>query len=158
MRTWVKVTIGVVVVAVLGIATLAGVGSYYFFRHLETGQTTEADTLKTFDALRAQFGSRQPLIEIVNLQAADVRINRTAHPEGRRASTLHFLTWDSEKGRLQADVPLWLMRFSSVNILSSLGLAPEKFRLTAADIARYGPGIVTEFRQPGRSDVIIWTE
>jgi len=158
MRTWVKVTIGGVGAVVLGIATLAGVSSYYFFRHLETGHATEAVTLKEFDALRAQFGSRQPLIEIVNPQAADVRINRTTHPEGRRATTLHVLTWDSDKGRLQAELPLWLMRFSSLNILSTLGLAPEKFRLTVGDIASYGPGIVAEFHQPGRTDVIIWAE
>lgn len=158
MRTWVKVTIGVVVVVVLGIATLAGVGSYYVFRHLETSQSTEATTLKEFDSLRTQFGPRAPLIEIVDLRSADVRINRTTHPDGRRAATVHILSWDSEKGRVQADVPVWLLRFSSINVLSSLGLAPERFRLTAADIVRYGPGIVAEFRQPGRADVIVWSQ
>src|SRR5262245_60831296 len=158
MRTWVKVTIGSVAAGGPAVAPLAGVSIYYFFRHLETGQATEAATLKEFDALRARFGSRQPLIEIVNPAVADIHVNRTRHPEGRRASTLHVLTWSVDNGRLQAELPLWLMRFSSVNILSTLGLAPEKFRLTVDDVASYGPGIVAEFRQPGRSDVIIWAE
>jgi hypothetical protein len=158
MRTWVKVSIASVVVVVLGISLLAGTSAYYFLRHLETKQASEADTLRELDALRARFGPRPPLVEIVELSTADIRINRTPHPEGRRATTLHVLTWSAAGDRLQSDVPLWLMRFNSVNILSKLGLAPEKFRLTVEDIARYGPGIVAEVRQPGRSDVMIWVE
>jgi hypothetical protein len=158
MRTWVKVTITGVVVAVLGIAALAGTSGYYFLRHLQTAQATEADTLRQFDALRARFGARPPLVDIVDFKTADVRINRAPHPEGRRATTMHILTWNVDGDRLESDVPLWLMRFSSVNILSRLGVAPEKFRLTVEDVARYGPGIVAEVRQPGRSDVMIWVE
>ena len=158
MRTWVKVTITGVVVAVLGIAALAGTSGDHFLRHLQTAQATEADTLRQFDALRARFGARPPLVDIVDFKTADVRINRAPHPEGRRATTMHILTWNVDGDRLESDVPLWLMRFSSVNILSRLGVAPEKFRLTVEDVARYGPGIVAEVRQPGRSDVMIWVE
>jgi hypothetical protein len=158
MRTWVKVTITGVVVVVLGISAIAGTSAYYFLRHLDTKQASEADTLRQFDALRAQFGPRAPLVEIVDLRSGDIRITRAPHPEGRRATTLHILTWNSDGDRLQSDLPLWLMRFSTVNIVSTLGLAPDKFRLTAEDVARYGPGIVAEVRQPGKSDVMIWVE
>jgi hypothetical protein len=158
MRTWVKVTISGLVVAVLGIAALAGTTGYFFLRHLQTAKANEADTLRQFDALKAKFGPRPPLVEIVDLRAADIRINRAPHPEGRRATTIHVLTWSVDGDRLESDLPLWLMRFNSVNILSRLGIAPEKFRLTVEDVARYGPGIVAEVRQPGRSDVMIWVE
>jgi hypothetical protein len=158
MRTWVKVTISGVAMVVLGIAALAGTSGYYFFRHLQTAKATEADTLRQFDALRARFGPRPPLVEIVDLRSADIRINRAPHPEGRRATTLHVLTWSVDGDRLESDLPLWLMRFSSVNILSKLGIAPEKFRLTVDDVVLYGPGIVAEVRQPGRSDVMMWVE
>ncbi len=53
---------------------------------------------------------------------------------------------------------VWLMRFSSVNVLSRLGLAPEKFRLTVQDVEQYGPGIVADYRRPGHSHVLIWVE
>src|SRR5262245_16013100 len=134
MRTWVKWTIGGVVVVLACFAVLAGLGGYYFARHLDTGTAAEADTLKEFDAIRARFAGKTPLIEINDLRAADVRVNRTVDPNGRRAATLHIHTWSAEDNgeRLKTDVPLWLMRFSSVNILSSLGLAPERFRLTVA--------------------------
>jgi hypothetical protein len=158
MRRWVKYTlIGVGVVA-LGLAALAGTGAYYFLRHLETRKAVEADTVKELDALRTRFGQRQPLVELVNPQVGDIRVNRTTHPEGRRASTIHVLSWNADGERLSTDLPLWLMRFSSLNILSRLGVAPDKYRLTVQDVERYGPGIVADYRRPGHSHVIIWVE
>jgi len=159
MRKWVKYTLIGVATVVLCMMAFAGMGAYYVLRHLDTQSAGEADTLKEFDAIRARFGPRQPLIEIVNPQAADIRVNRLAHPQGLKAGTVHILTWNAEDNeRLETDVPLWLMRFSSINILSKLGIAPDKFRLTVQDVERYGPGIVADYRSPGRSHVIVWVE
>jgi len=158
MRTWVKFTIAGVAIAILGFAALAGTGAYYFFRHLDATPSTEAETLKAFDVQRAKFGTRQPLLEIVDPASADIRINRTTHPEGRRASTMHIISWNAEGETVRTDMPLWLMRFSSINILSKLGIAPEKFRLTIDDVERYGPGIVVDFRQPGRIAAMVWVD
>jgi hypothetical protein len=159
MRTWVKVTIAGVSIAVVALVALAVTGAYFVGRNLETRSATEADTLREFDAIRARFGARQPLLEIVDPQSADIRLHRTAHPEGRRASTIHVLSWNADDGEsLTTEAPLWLMRFSSVNILSRLGVAPAKFRLTVEDVERYGPGIVVDYRRPGNSHVLIWVE
>jgi hypothetical protein len=159
MRKWVKVTVISVSAVLACVAVLSGIGAYYFLRHLETGTASEADTLKEFDAIRAKFGPREPLIALVNPQAGDVRVQRSVHPQGLRASTIHVLTWDSDGAeRLQTDLPLWLMRFSSVNLLSKLGLAPERFRLTVQDVEQYGPGIVADYRRPERSHVLIWVD
>ena len=160
MRKWVKWTLAAFVGLIVLILIAGGVGGYYVFRHLETSQTTEAVILKEFDAIRARFPERLPLVEIVNPQAGDIRINKLTHPEGREATTLHVLTWNRDEGgeKLQTDVPLWLMRFSSVNILSKLGVTPSKYRLVVHDIERYGPGIVADYRRPGQSHVLIWAE
>jgi hypothetical protein len=56
------------------------------------------------------------------------------------------------------DLPVWLMRFSSVNILSQLGLAPSRYRLTVQDLQRYGPGIALDYRQPNGHHVLMWVE
>ena len=157
MRTWVKATIGTVVVLALGFAALAGTGAYYFFRQLESRTATEAETQPDFDVVLKRFPGRPPLVEIADLRAGNLRINRTAHPQGRRAATVYILTWDGDR-LLKTNVPLWLMRFSSINSLSHLGIAPEKFRLTAEDLARYGPGIVVDYRKAGSSRVLIWLE
>lgn len=159
MRTWVKVTIAGVAVAVVGFAALAGTGAYYVFRHMDTRSASEADTRREFGAIRTRFTGRPPLIEIINPQTADIRVNRLAHPDGRRVDTIHVLTWNvDDADLLRTDVPLWLMRFSSVNILSQLDVAPEKFRLTVEDVRRYGPGIVVDYGRPGRQHVLIWVE
>jgi hypothetical protein len=159
MRTWAKVTIGAVAIAVVGFAVFAGTSAYLVLRHLDKRTATEAETRKDFDAVRARFTGRPPLVEIVNPQAADIRLNRLTHPGGRRVDTLHVLTWNVDDGELlRTDAPLWLMKFSSINILSQLGIAPARFRLTVEDIERYGPGIVVDFSRPGKNHVLIWAE
>ncbi len=158
MRTWVKVTIAGAAVLVVGFIALAGTGAYLFFRHLDTRTVAEPDARKEFEAVRARFVGRPPLIEIVNIQAGDVRVNRLVHPQGRQSSRLHVLTFDPGGQLLRTDVPLWLMRFSTVNIASHLGLTPSKFRLTAEDLKRYGPGIVVDFRPSAGDQVLIWLE
>ena len=159
IRRWLKWTLIAVAIAVVGFCILAGVGGYYFLRHLETGTATEVDTLKQFESIRARYGDRTPLVEIINPQSGDIRINKSRHPEGKEATELHVLTWEAEHDRkLETDVPLWLMRFSSYNVISKLGITPSKYRLVVADIERYGPGIVAEYKQPGKNHVLIWTQ
>lgn len=159
MRTWVKVTIGGAIIAVVGFLALAGTGAYFAFRHMETGPETEADAKREIEAVRTRFQGRPPLIEIVNPQAGDIRINRQVHPERRRGETIFVLSWDPDDGsKLRMDLPVWLVRFSSVNILSQLGIAPSKYRLTVDDLQQYGPGIVVDYRQPKGHHVLIWME
>jgi len=159
MRKWVKYTLIGFVALMAGFAVLAGTSAYYFLRHLKTGTATEADALKEVDAIRTRYTNRPPMIDVVDFQTGDVRVQRVPHPDGLRAGTVHVMTWKAEdQATLRTDVPLWLMRFSSINVLSHLGIAPEKFRLTVEDLARYGPGIVVDYRQPGRHHVLIWLE
>ena len=160
MRKWVKWTLAGFVGVIVLFLIVAGVGGYYVFRHLETAQTTESAVLEQFAAVRKTFPERPPLVEIINPQAGEIRINKLVHPEGLEATTLHVLTWNRSEGgeKLQTDVPLWLMRFSSFNILSKLGVTPSKYRLVVHDIEVYGPGIVADYRRPGQSNVLIWAQ
>ena len=159
MRTWVKVTLGGVALVILGVAALAGTGAYFFFRHLETRTATEVEAKKEIESIRTRFAGRPPMIEIVDLKAGDIKVQRTSHPQGLRAQTLHVLTWKgADEEVMRADVPLWLMRFSSLNVLSRLGVAPERYRLTVEDVARFGPGIIVDFRDPGNQQGLIWVE
>ena len=150
---------GGVLAAVVIFGALAAVSGYYVFRHLETSTATEANTLKEFAVIRARYGDRQPLVEIVDPASGDIRINKSPNPQGVEATTLHVLTWNAEdERRLQTDVPLWLMRFNTFNVLSKLGIMPAKYRLVVHDIEAYGPGIVADFRRPGKNHVLIWAE
>ena len=159
MRTWVKVTIGGVALIALALAALGGLSAYFVLRNMERRTGSEADAVKTIDAVKVRFGSRPPLIEISDPRRADLRINRPAEPSTAKVDTLHVINWKSETGELsRAELPLWLMRFSSVNILSELGVAPQKFRLTVNDVERYGPGVIVEFVAPGASRMLVWVD
>ena len=159
MPTWLKVVLGGLALVAVAVLALASTGAYFVFSTLEQRQVAEGESVKVFEAVKTRFGGRPPLVEIVDLQAANIRINRPDQSSASPVDTLHVVNWKRETGELMTtDVPLWLMRFSSVNILSQLGVAPEQFRLTVDDIERYGPGVVVEFTQPGGARLLIWVD
>jgi hypothetical protein len=159
MRTWVKVTLAGFAVCVLAFSVLAGAGAYLFFRHLETTNVAETSAKADFEAVRTKFAGRLPLIDVTNPRAGDIRVNRAKHPQGLRANTVYVMTWNAEDDQLlKTDIPLWMMRFSSINILSHLGIAPNRYRLTAEDVASFGPGIVVDYSEAGAKRVLIWVE
>jgi hypothetical protein len=158
MRTWVKATVGVFAVIAVAVLALAATGAYFVLRHTEKRAGSEADAAQTIDAVKARFGSRPPLIEI-DPEKADIRINRPVEASATPVDTIHVINWKGDTGELiRTDVPLWLMRFSTLNIASQLGIAPEKFRLTVADVERYGPGIVVDSGSRGAFRVLVWVD
>jgi hypothetical protein len=159
MRTWVKVTLGGVALIAVAFAALAGTGAYFVFRHMEKRTGGEPEAVQAIDAVKARFGPRPPLVEIADPRRADIRINRPVEASPTPVDTIHVINWRRDTGELiRAEIPLWLMRFSSVNILSQLGIAPEKFRLTVNDVERYGPGIVVDYGSQGAFRVLVWVD
>jgi hypothetical protein len=159
MRTWVKGTLaGAALVVAVGL-TLAGVGGYYILGHLERRSASEGEGLQAFDAVCTRFGTRPPLVEIIDVRLADIRINRLQDNDARPVATMHLLNWNRKTRKLvRTEFPLWLMRFSSVNLLSQMGIGPARFRLTVGDIERYGPGIVVDYDAPGSFRVLAWVD
>ena len=158
MRTWAKATIGIGALATVCILVLAGIASYFVLGNLERRSTPEATAVNEIEIIRTRFGSRQPLIEIVDARKGDVRINRLVG-SGARVTTFHVVNWNADDGELlRTEAPLWLMRFSSINFLSQLGLTPGSLRLTVQDVERYGPGIVVDYAQPGKARVLVWVD
>ena len=159
MRTWHKAALAVVIAIIAIVAVLAGTGAYYVLRSLEKKVSSEAEANKEIDAVRGRYGQRAPLVEVVDPRRGDIRINREQGPPGVGVSTIHVINWKSDGDELmRTEVPLWLARFSSLNILSHLGVAPAKFRLTVEDIERYGPGIIADYRSPGTFRVLVWVD
>jgi hypothetical protein len=159
MRTWVKATLGGVALIVVALVALGATGAYFVLRHMEKRAGSEAEAVQAMDAVKARFRSRPPLIEIIDPQRADIRINRPVEASASRVETIHVINWKSDTAELsRTDVPLWLMRFSTVNIASQLGIAPAKFRLTVSDVQRYGPGIVVDYGSQGDSRLLVWVD
>lgn len=159
MRTWVKATLGGVALIAVALVALGATGAYFVLRHMEKRAGSEAEAVQEIDALKARFGSRPPLVEIIDPQRVDIRINRPVEASASRVDTIHVINWKSDTGELiRTDIPLWLMRFSTLNIASQLGIAPEKFRLTVSDVERYGPGIVIDYGSQGTFRVLVWVD
>jgi hypothetical protein len=159
MRTWVKVSLVGVSLMVLAFVALAGTSAFFVLRHLNVGTATEETAMKEFEAIRLRFGTRQHLVEVVDANTRNFRINVPAVPSDRPISTLHVFTWNQQDGEVfRTAVPVWLMRFSLINVLSSLGVTPERFRLTVQDLHAYGPGIIVDYRRPEHNRVLLWAE
>ena len=159
MRTWIKVTVGGAALVAVGFLALAATGGYYVFKSMQKTTATEAAAVREIEGIKARFGARPPLLEIINPRSMDVRVNRLASSDGAPVQTIHVVNWKAEDGEvMRMEVPLWLMRFSSLNIFSQLGLAPEKLRLTVQDVERYGPGVVVDYNQPGASRLLMWVD
>jgi hypothetical protein len=159
MRTWVKVTLSAAVLIALCIIALAGTSAYFVMRSMEKTTASETDSSRELDAVRARYPGRAPLIEITDPRAGDIRINRPQRPDGRPVSTIHVIAWKAEARELtRTEVPLWLVQFSTLNVLSRLGIAPERVRLTVDDIKAYGPGIVVDYAASGKDRVLVWVD
>jgi hypothetical protein len=159
MRTWVKATLGGFGLVAVLVLALAGTGAYYVFRSMETRAAAEAEAAQAIDAVKARFGSRPPLVQIVDPGRADIRINRPADASPVHVDAIHVINWKRETGELmRMEFPLWLMRFSTLNIASQLHIAPANFRLTVGDVERYGPGIVADYVSDGAFRVLVWVD
>ena len=159
MRKSVKLTLGAVAIVLLALAALGGTAAYYVLRNLEERPAGEAEAVKAIDAVKARFPPRPPLIEIADPGRADVRINRAADASPVRVDTLHVINWKRETRELsRVTMPLWLMRFSTINLASHLNISPARFRLTVADVERYGPGVIVDYGSPGTSRIFVWVE
>ena len=136
-----------------------GTGAYFVLRSMEKRTRSESEAVQAIDAVKARFGTRPPLVEIADPLRADIRIHRPVDASHVHVDTIHMINWKRETGELvRFEVPLWLMRFSSVNVLSQLGVTPERFRLTVNDIERYGPGIVVDYGSSKTFRVLVWVD
>jgi hypothetical protein len=159
MQTWVKATLGGAALVLAAMLAIGGTGAYFVLNHLERQTVPERASRQRLEAIRARSPSRPPLVELVDPRRGDVRINRPDRDSAVRPATVHVINWKAETGELvETELPLWLMRFSSINLLSQAGLAPERFRLTVDDIQRYGPGIIVDHNLPDASHLLVWVE
>ena len=159
MRKWVKFTIGGVALLLLALAALGGTAAYFVMRNLEERPAGEAEAVKLIETVKARYPPRPPLIEITDSRRADVRINRPSDASQTRVDTIHVLNWKSDTRELsRVEMPLWLMRFSSINLASRLNILPAKLNLTVSDVERYGPGIVVDYSSQGAFRLLVWVD
>jgi hypothetical protein len=134
-----------------------GTGAFIVLRNLRITRPAASTLDAQFDEVRHRFPARPPLIQIDDPLRGRVHVN---HPPDsaplQHLDRFEILAWEAEDGKLvQTRAPIWMMRFSSLNLLSEFGLAPGSIRLTVDDVERYGPGIVVDFTSPKGDRVLV---
>jgi hypothetical protein len=150
VKTRVRVLLLVVAAAVVALAALIGRGAYIVLHNLTITPSTAITAAAQFSDLRRHFPERAPLIQIDDPLRARVHVN---HPP-RSAPLTHLdgfeiLVWQADEQKLvRTRAPLWMMRMSTLSLLSQVGLAPSSLQLTVDDVERYGPGVILDFTSP----------
>ncbi|MGE0462315.1 MAG: hypothetical protein AB7Q16_13180 [Vicinamibacterales bacterium] len=156
-RRWAPILFGVAVFVVFVILGAGVFGIAWVRDHLDITPSSAADAEAAFDEVRQRYRDKAPLLE---LSEAGARTNRPPDDAPRTTlTTLHVLAFDADEGRLaRFDLPFWFLRLKEGPIrfgTYASGLDGLRISLTAADLERYGPGIVVDV---GRGDerALLW--
>ena len=161
-RTWLWIVLGIfflfVVVAVGGI-----IFSVAFVRQSMTITDMSAGNAdKEFEAVRAKFAGRQPLIQMIDGQPQYVADSATTTPSTVPLKSMHVMAWDDEDGQLVTfSLPFWLLRLKSGPIRLSAysqGWDDRGVSFRVEDLERHGPGLLLDVHERREGRVIIWAE
>ena len=163
VKTWLKITLVVVALGMLGMCAIAGAGIYFVSRHVHTSRVSSSIALKQFDDALARFKDQKPLIEIDSTE----RVRRTRDTAdlptaATRATNFVVKAWDPDEGRIvNLTIPIWILAMGKRKV--DLGLGPDSFdlrrlNLDFKDIERIGPALLIDVRGRSGERVLIWTE
>ena len=162
-RNWPWILFGVgVVIVVIGIAAIVATTAWVQ-QNLTVQDSNEVDAERQFDAVRARFSGRPPLLE---LQAGRPVYTGGKPPEAQASPApidrLHVLVWDPKDRRLASfAMPFWFLRLKSSPIEFSSyasGMDGGGVDLRPEDIEKFGPGIVIDTASPSGERVLVWTQ
>ena len=162
-KRWVIIAFGVCVLLVcIGIGALLAVTAWVQ-QNVEVTPRSATEADRDFAAVRSRFGTRQPLLELVDGRPAFSSEHTPGSPdERRRLQTLHVLAWDADDERLATlGIPFWLLHLKSDPIRFSSyasGFDDHGVTLRPNDIERYGPGIVLDTTIPQGGRLLLWAE
>ena len=163
VKTWLKITLVVAALGMLGMCAIAGAGVYFVSKHVRTSRVSTSSAIKQFDEALARFKDQKPLIEIDSAE----RVRRTRDisdlpTAATRATNLVIKAWDPDEGRIiNLTIPIWVLAMGRRKV--DLGLGPDSFdlrrlNLDFKDIERIGPVLLIDVRARTGERVLIWTE
>jgi hypothetical protein len=163
-KTWVSIVIAsVIIVGMLAVAVVGGT-AFFFYRHIDTEFTPQANAEQQFAAARSRFAGRQPLIELRfdDEPVLHRELMAEAHSTAK-LETLRILAYDPHGRKLvRVSVPFWLIRLAPSKHFSfndnGIDFDSERVRLTVDDLERLGPGLIMDQKDRRGSHVLVWTE
>lgn len=163
VKTWVWVVVAIIVIGILGIVAMAGVGIYFFSRHIETKTASPAVASRDFDQVKNQFQGQQPLIEL-DRNGRYVRSNTElkAKPGVKTPDSVHVIAFDPDDGRVvKVTIPFWLLRLKMRGAtidLNGRAMDLEDLKLTVEDLERFGPILIVDYKSLDGERVLVWSQ
>ena len=163
VKTWVWVLIAVAVTGILTLVAIAGVGFYFFSRHIDTRSISPAAAAQEFDAVKAGFAGQKPLIELDNRgRFRRANTDRPVPLESTTPDELYLLAFNPSEGRIvRFRLPFWVLRMKAANATIDLNgnrMDLEDLRLTVADLERFGPALIVDHTAPSGERVLVWSK
>lgn len=163
IRTWIWVLVGLACLGILAIIVMAGVGLYFFSRHVETETVTAPEAEDRFAEVRRRFEAQAPLIEL-DERGDFLRSNpdRPAAEGTPSLSALHVMAYDANDGQIvRLSIPFWLLRLQKGEATIDLGgneMDLEDLKLTVEDLERFGPTLIVDHRDVRGARVLVWSQ
>jgi hypothetical protein len=163
VKTWVWVVLAIVVIGVLGVITLAGVGVYFFSRHIETKVASPVTAAREFEQVTTRFTGQKPLIE-VDEHGRYLRSNtdRQTPPNVKSPTDLEVMAFDPDDGRIvHVKIPFWLLRMKmrgSTIDFNGNRMNLDDLKLTVEDLERFGPTLIVDHRSTSGERVLVWSQ
>ena len=153
IKTWIWVVVSMVVVSIVGAVAVAGMGYYFFTKHIDTRVTSSASASVEFEQATAQFTGQKPLIEL-DERGRFLRANpdRPGRADARRPDQLYVLAFDPDDERIvKVTIPFWLLRLKARGTIDFNGgqLELEDLKLTVEDLERFGLRFVGQHARRG---------
>jgi hypothetical protein len=160
-RTWIIVLLAVVGAIVIGLMVMAGVGTMWMMRHINTAPSTATQAVKSFEQERARFGTEKPLIGIDDIDnGAAVQRRIDAMPTAAvKPTEMAILVWDPDKERtVRITLPFWLLKLGKRKIdIGSGAFDFDRYRVDVRDLERIGPKLIVDIQRPGGERVLVWS-
>ncbi|MBM3749605.1 MAG: hypothetical protein FJW21_00280 [Acidimicrobiia bacterium] len=161
--TWLKITLVVVGLGMLGMCAIAGAGVYFVSQHVNTSTVSAPDALRQFEDARAKLKDQRPLIDIdTNERVTHLRPVADIPTAPSPATTLVVMAWDPTDERIvNFRIPLWVLAMGERKV--DLGVGAESFdmrrlNLDVKDLQRIGPALVLDLKSPSGDRALVWTE
>jgi hypothetical protein len=163
VKTWLKITLVVVALGMLGMCAIAGAGVYFVSKHVKTTRVTSSSAMKQFEDALARFKDQKPLIEIdANERVRPTRDTAELPTAPSKATNMVIKAWDPDEGRIvNLTIPIWILAMGHRKV--DLGFGPDSFdlrrlKLDFKDIERIGPALLIDVHTRSGERVLIWTE
>lgn len=163
VKTWLKITLVVAALGMLGMCAIAGAGIYFVSKHVKTSRVTSSSAIRQFDEALVRFKDQKPLIEIdSNERVRRTRDTAELPTSPTRATNLVIKAWDPDEGRIvNLTIPIWILAMGHRKV--DLGFGPDSFdlrrlKLDFKDIERIGPALLVDVHTRSGERVLIWTE